>query len=154
EKVAFLSVDHLGFDHGMVERIREISTAQAGIAPDHLFVMSSHTHSGGGAYLELFPILAGRYDSTIRDSYSEGAAAAVVSAAKAMRPARIAIGAGRAEGISRFRSTWPPNGPIDPEVGVVRVESAETGKPLAVLMNFAAHPTVLGDKNFNFSADF
>ena len=49
EKIAFLSVDHLGFDHAMVERIRERVNKATAIAPDHLFVMSSHTHSGGGA---------------------------------------------------------------------------------------------------------
>jgi hypothetical protein len=43
---------------------------------------------------------------------------------------------------------------VDPEVGVIRIDQAATGKPMAVLMNFAAHPTVLGAKNFEFSADF
>ena len=154
EKIAFLSVDHLGFDHAMVERIRERVNKATAIAPDHLFVMSSHTHSGGGAYLELFPILAGRYDAKIRDAYSERAARAVIAACQTMKAARIAFGAGEARGISRFRSTWPPNGPVDPEVGVIRVDAADTGRPLAVLMNFAAHPTVVGDKNFEFSADY
>ncbi len=37
---------------------------------------------------------------------------------------------------------------------MIRVDSVATGKPIAVLMNFAAHPTVLGAKNFEFSADF
>jgi Neutral/alkaline non-lysosomal ceramidase, N-terminal len=154
EKIAFLSVDHLGFDHAMVERIRDLVYKATAIAPDHLFVMSSHTHSGGGAYLEPFPILAGRYDPGVRDAYSEHAARAVIAANQHMRAARIAFGAGEARGISRFRSTWPPNGPIDPEVGVIRVDAADTGKPMAVLMNFAAHPTVVGDKNFEFSADY
>ncbi|MFL6212547.1 MAG: neutral/alkaline non-lysosomal ceramidase N-terminal domain-containing protein [Blastocatellia bacterium] len=154
EKIAFVSVDHLGFDHGMVERVRELAAKATNIAPDHIFVMSSHTHSGGGAFLELFPILAGRYDAQIRDAYSERTARAVIAANQAMRAARIAIGAGEARGISRFRSSWPPNGPIDPEVGVIRVDAADTGKPMAVLMNFAAHPTVVGDKNFEFSADY
>jgi hypothetical protein len=154
EKIAFLSVDHLGFDHAMVERIRDLVYKATNLAPDHLFVMSSHTHSGGGAYLELFPILAGRYDAKIRDAYSERAAQAVIAANQTMKAARIAFGAGEARGISRFRSTWPPNGPVDPEVGVIRVDAADTGKPMAVLMNFAAHPTVVGDKNFEFSADY
>jgi hypothetical protein len=154
EKIAFLSVDHLGFDHGMVERVRAIAAEATHIQPDHIFVMSSHTHAGGGAYLEIFPALAGRYDAKIRDYYSERAAQAIIAANKELKPARIAFGAGRAEGISRFRSTWPPNGPIDSEVGVIRVDSAATGKPFAVLMNFAAHPTILGSKNFEFSADY
>jgi hypothetical protein len=153
-RIAFVAVDHLGFDHAMVERIRAIAREGAGILPEHVFVMSSHTHAGGGAYLEIFPALAGRYDSKIRDFYSERAAQAIVAASKKLQPARVAVGAGEARGISRFRSSWPPNGPVDPEVGVIRVDSAATGKPMAVLMNFAAHPTVLGSKNFEFSADF
>ncbi len=153
QRIAFVSVDHLGFDHGMVERIRAIAAEAAQIQPDHIFVMSSHTHAGGGAYLEIFPALAGRYDVKTRDYYSERAAQAIIAASKDLKPARIAFGAGTAQ-VSRFRSTWPPNGPIDPEVGVIRVDSAATGKPVAVLMNFAAHPTVLGAKNFEFSADY
>ena len=153
QRIAFVSVDHLGFDHGMVERIRAIAADAAQIQPDHIFVMSSHTHAGGGAYLEIFPALAGRYDSKIRDYYSERAAQAIITASKDLKPARIAFGAGAAQ-VSRFRSAWPPNGPVDPEVGVIRVDSAATGKPVAVLMNFAAHPTVLGAKNFEFSADY
>ena len=154
EKIAFVGVDHLGFDHGMVERVRELASKATAIAPDHIFVMSSHTHSGGGAFLELFPVLAGRYDAQVRDGYAERAARAVIAANQNLRAARIAIGAGEARGISRFRSSWPPGGPIDPEVGVIRVDAADTGKPMAVLMNFAAHPTVLGDKNFAFLADY
>ncbi len=158
EKIAFVSVDHLGYDHAMITRLRSLAADQAGLAEDHIFVMSSHTHSGGGAYLEPFPILAGKYDPQIRELYSARAAEAVIAAAKAMKPARIAIGSGSLPGLSRFRSTWPPHAmadkTIDPEVGVLRIDEATSGKPLAVLMNFAAHPTILGDKNFQFSADF
>jgi Neutral/alkaline non-lysosomal ceramidase, N-terminal len=158
EKIALVSVDHLGFDHGMVERIRAIASAATHILPDHIFVMSSHTHSGGGAFMEMLPllanVLAGKFDPKIRSIYEERTAQAVIEANKTLKPARIAFGAGEARGISRFRSTWPPNGPVDPEVGVIRVDSIATGKPMAVLMNFAAHPTVLGAENMTFSADF
>ncbi|HZS10585.1 MAG TPA: neutral/alkaline non-lysosomal ceramidase N-terminal domain-containing protein [Blastocatellia bacterium] len=158
EKIAFVSVDHLGYDNAMVTRVRTLAAERAGIAPDHIFVMSSHTHSGGGAYLEPFPILAGKFDPKIRDLYSERAAEAVIAASKTLRPARIAIGAGGVPGLSRFRSIWPPHAvadkTIDPEVGVLRVDDAASGKPMAVLFNFAAHPTILNEKNFQFSADY
>jgi neutral/alkaline ceramidase-like enzyme len=146
EKIAFVSVDHLGFDHGMVERIRSIAYEATQIRPDHIYVMSSHTHSGGGSYMEMLPllanVLAGKFDPKTRAFYEQRTAEAIIAANKTLKPARIAIGAGEARGISRFRSTWPPDGPVD------------TGKPMAVLMNFAAHPTVLGAENMTFSADF
>src|SRR5262245_24017877 len=158
EKIAFVSVDHLGFDHGMVERIRATAAEATRILPDHIFVMSSHTHSGGGAFMEMLPALAnalaGKFDSNVRAYYEQRAAQAIIDANKTLKPARIAFGAGEARGISRFRSSWPPDGPVDPEVGVIRVDSAATGKPMAVLMNFAAHPTVLGADNMTFSSDF
>ena len=158
EKIALVSVDHLGFDHGMVDRIRAIASAATHISPDHMFIMSSHTHSGGGAFMEMLPllanVLAGKFDPKIRAIYEQRTAEAIIEANKTMKPVRIGFGAGEARGISRFRSTWPPNGPVDPEVGVIRIDSTATGKPLAVLINFAAHPTVLGAENMTFSADF
>jgi len=158
EKIAFVSVDHLGFDHGMVERIRGIASEATQIRPDHIFVMSSHTHSGGGSFMEMLPLLAnalaGKFDPKTRAFYEQRTAEAIIAANKTLKPARIAIGAGEARGISRFRSSWPPEGPVDPEVGLIRVDSVATGKPMAVLMNFAAHPTVLGADNMTFSADF
>ncbi len=158
EKIAFVSVDHLGFDHGMVDRIRRIAGEATQIRPDHIFVMSSHTHSGGGAYMEMLPqlanVLAGKFDPKTRSFYEQRTAEAIIAANKTLKPARIAIGSGEARGISRFRSSWPPDGPVDPEVGLIRVDSVATGKPMAVLMNFAAHPTVLGAENMTFSADF
>ncbi len=158
EKIAFVSVDHLGFDHGMVERIRAIASEATHILPDHIFVMSSHTHSGGGAFMEMLPllanVLAGKFDPRVRALYEQRTADAIIAANKTLKPVRIAFGAGEARGISRFRSTWPPDGPVDPEVGVIRVDSIATGKPMAVLMNFAAHPTVLGPENMTYSADF
>jgi hypothetical protein len=154
EKMALVGVDHLGYDHAMVRRVQTLAAAKTQIKEDHIFVMSSHTHSGGGAYLEVFPILAGKYDSKIRAFYEERAAEAIIAAHQDLKPVRIAIGSGSASGISRFRSSWPPNGPVDPEVGVIRVDDASTRKPMAILMNFAAHPTVLGANNFQFSADY
>src|SRR6185369_5198885 len=158
EKIAFVSVDHLGFDHGMVERIRAIASEATHILPDRIFVMSSHTHSGGGSYMEMLPllanVLAGKFDAKVRALYEEKTADAIIAANKTLKPVRIAFGSGEARGISRFRSTWPPDGPVDPEVGVIRVDSIATGKPMAVLMNFAAHPTVLGPENMTYSADF
>src|SRR5712692_442153 len=38
EKLAFVAVDHLGFDHAMVERVRS-AAERSGVAADHIFVM-------------------------------------------------------------------------------------------------------------------
>ncbi len=46
-----------------------------------------------------------------------------------------------------------PTTPIDPTLGVIRVDDA-TGKPRAVIVNYACHAVVLGPDNRMISADY
>jgi len=48
-----------------------------------------------------------------------------------------------------------PLGPVDQTVGVIRIDDS-SGKPLAVLVNYACHPVIHGkpDANLMYSADF
>jgi hypothetical protein len=43
--------------------------------------------------------------------------------------------------------------PVDPTVMVVRFDSQD-GSPLALMVNYACHPVVLGPENLHYSADF
>jgi hypothetical protein len=45
-----------------------------------------------------------------------------------------------------------PTSPVDPRVGVIRVDAA--GKPIAILVNYSCHPVVLGPDNLQYSADY
>lgn len=159
EKIALVAVDHLGYDHAMVERVRALAAQPAGLPPERILVMATHTHSGGGAFWDGLAFLSGRYDPKVRALYEERAAEAVKLAASSMKPARLGFGSGALPGMSRFRSRWPPESmpelrPVDPELGVLLVEDAATSKPMAVLMNFAAHATLLGADNMTFSSDW
>ncbi len=79
-----------------------------------------------------------------------------------MVPATLAFGRGEAHiGVNR-RLTRPdgttiiaanPDGPVDPEVGVLRVDAA-SGQPMAVVVNHACHPVVLGQDSNVISADW
>jgi hypothetical protein len=46
-----------------------------------------------------------------------------------------------------------PTSPLDATLGILRVDTLD-GKPLAVLVNYACHPVVLGPDNLQYSADF
>ncbi len=94
QKVAFVSVDHLGYDHSMSMRVRTLAAEATGIPIENIFVMSSHTHAGGGSFLEAFPVLAGKYDPKIRDHYIDRAAQAIIAASKshAARECGLRIG--------------------------------------------------------------
>jgi len=43
--------------------------------------------------------------------------------------------------------------PVDPTVGVIRIDRRD-GTPLAILVNYACHPVILGPDSFNYSADY
>jgi hypothetical protein len=53
----------------------------------------------------------------------------------------------------RFLVGCNPDGFFDPEVGVIRIDLAD-GKPLACIVNYACHPTVLGPGNKLASPDY
>src|SRR5438874_2161344 len=86
---------------------------------------------------------------------------AAAQAAKALRPVRTAAGVGHCEiGINRdlrvdgrFVVGCNPDGFFDPEVGVIRIDEAD-GKPLACIVNYGCHPTVLGPGNKLASPDY
>ena len=50
-------------------------------------------------------------------------------------------------------ATGIPTYPVDPTVGVLRVDNSE-GRPLAILVNYACHPVVFGPDNLRYSADY
>jgi neutral ceramidase len=50
-------------------------------------------------------------------------------------------------------ATKTPTYPLDPRVGVIRVDSV-SGKTLAVVINYACHPVIFGPDNLRYSADY
>ena len=156
ERLAFVSVD-LGVytSESLEARCRE----QLGIS--QLWLCSSHTHSDPGRSYAAF--------------YEEQIIKAVEAAAKDMFSARICAGHRsfpqlgfnrlivREDGHAReswyaddhYRSENPeriPFGPVDPEVGVIRIEDLN-GEPRALVMNYACHADVVC-QNYAISADY
>ena len=155
-RLVLCGVDHLGFDHAMVEEVAAGVRETSGDEAVEIFLGSSHTHAGGGAYLDipgLGPALAGKFDPAARKLYVDGAIAAIVEALQALEPARAGVAYGSAE-LNGYRGDWPPNVETPKDVAVLRVVDA-AGEPLAVWFDYAAHATVLpGRENMQFSADF
>jgi neutral ceramidase len=95
-------------------------------------------------------------------------AGAIHAAARSMAPARIGNGWGQVY-IGFNRRYLEPDGslemlwrnetkisttfPVDPTVGVIRVDRAD-GSPMAVLVHYSCHPVVLGPENLDYSADY
>jgi len=154
KQVAFCSADHLGYTYEMVqavaERVHQLYPAC------EIYLGSTHTHSGGGAFLNIPVIgemMAGPYDSALKAFYIEKAAEAILEAASHPEPACVGIGYGRAEGLSLFRALWPKDVEPSCDLTVIKVVRPD-GTPLALLYNYPMHPTILDASNRLFSADF
>jgi hypothetical protein len=156
KKIVFCSVDHLGFTYEMVQEITKEMHTHPGLEECEIFVGSSHTHSGGGAYLNI-PIfgasLAGNYDVKITQRYIQKTCDAILAAYQQRISAKIGIGYGETIPLSKYRGLWPKE--ITPlnSVTVIKITHLD-GTPFALLFNYPVHPTILTSQNGLFSADF
>ena len=157
--VAIVSCDVLSFP---AERI--LALARERKLADHVLIAATHNHSGPITWRDK------SWPSPDRPWYAEAEnkiLSAIEEASKKMFPARIAAGfveiylghnRRKVSADGKVTMFWrnaerAPTSPIDPTVGVIRVDD-ETGKPRAVLVNYACHAVVLGPDNRQISADY
>ncbi|MFM8475548.1 MAG: neutral/alkaline non-lysosomal ceramidase N-terminal domain-containing protein [Planctomycetaceae bacterium] len=138
-----------------LQRIRTQLLQQHGIA--NSLIAGSHTHHGPVLELSDRPDRGrGRFDAALR--YTEWLETAIIEAAgravMALRPAKLAAGSAELPNFNRNRHTKRNPAPLDARLCLLRLDDAASGQPLAVLANFAAHPTSLPQDQLQFSADF
>jgi hypothetical protein len=86
-------------------------------------------------------------DTTSYISYDENNASQSYGKYKTDKPVKIH----EMEGVCRLGNN--PKGPIDDEVGILRIDKI-SGKPKAVLVNYACHATSLGCRNNKISSEW
>ncbi len=132
---------------------------ETGIPAEYLLLAGVHDHSA--------PSLTGMYGNADPKSVPytaqvEDAAVEAVRQAKAkLQPARMGTGTGKAYVNINRREYSPARGwslghnpdlPSDKTVAVVKFESL-SGKPIALLINYAVHAVVMGPANLQVSGD-
>jgi hypothetical protein len=143
-RVCLVTTDLIGSTLEIRDRIRPSDAS--------VILAASHTHSGPGALAKGFWELAmGKHDPEFLEEIVEKLKRVVDEARAAKRPAGISFGRERVEGLSRNRRNR--EGPIDPDLSLMIVRD-ELARPLAVLANFTAHGTVVGEKSFWVSGDW
>jgi len=141
-------------------KLRERLQVEAGISPDGVTVCASHTHPPGRLLCN-------------DDEQLDKAAQAVKDAISRLEPVQIGAGSVNQERLTYNRTLmmkdgtdytlrscnpYPPDEevealrPVDPEVGVLRLDRMD-GTPLAVVYNFGAH-LLIGQPTANITADF
>ena len=146
-KIAFVSLD-LGRapTRQSMQNIRK--QLMDGAQIDNVFLVASHTHHGPVLELDDWPNKDKPYVRAL-----EGKIVRVITEAhERLQPARLGIGAYEAS-FNRNRHSKRADRPLDKEMIIVRVDHAH-GKPIAHLVNFAAHPTMLPAKLREFSPDY
>jgi hypothetical protein len=177
-RLAFAVVDSCMVPGDIIAKARRMVEEHTGIPPAKVMVSATHTHSAPAA-THLFQ---SRPDPKYVDWLAVRIADSVRLAVERLEPARIGWGIGREERLLFCRrfymkpGTIPPNplggttdrvqmnppsgspnilrpeGPIDPDVGVIAVESVQ-GRPICVIGNYALH-YVGGVGRGHISADY
>lgn len=152
-RVAVVVSDLIAYFYQWVERARMLQTA---VPPTNVVLCTTHTHAS--------PCLLGMFgppgsvDAGYIEWVGQRMADAIADAAAALRPAKV--GYGRASmpvvdgEIAGFARNWHNPGVVDPEVLLAHFTDADSGDPIATLVNFGNHPDVLGDQTTVVSADF
>ncbi len=158
-EVVIMSLDLLVMHPEIVNRIRNEASAITGIPPNNMMFCATHCHSG--------PVTFALPDSKpMFRAYVENLVFLLIGAIRMahdnLKPALAGFGRGTSRiGINR-RLTRPdgvtvisanPEGPIDDEVGILRVDALD-GHPMAIVVNYACHPVVLGNGSNVISADW
>ena len=145
-RIAIVSCDLLGMHRDVAARVRERAAAH-GIAPEGVVMAATHSHAGphglrGGMFSSLNEELA--------TALVEKVSGAIAEAASALRPATLSVRKAYVDSVSMNRRD--PEWPIDPILRLALLDG-EDG-PIASILNFACHATVLSGANMMLSGEF
>jgi hypothetical protein len=126
-----------------------------GLDADHLLIAATHAHTAPdplamhtGNTLSLKGWTP--FDGKLLDYTAGKAAEAIVAADRGLVPAQAGCSVISAAGRNRNRRNYTIT---DPDMTLLRVTGRD-GKPIAAIVNFAAHPTLYDDKMMDISADW
>ena len=165
-RLVIVGTDLIGLPFEVANEVAARARQKFGIERSHLLLNSSHTHTGPVVWPNLASMFAlppgedqklKAYAAHLTDDL-----VAVIGGALAdLRPATIAFGFGQAGfAINRREPTangvrigLNPSGPVDHEVPVIRIASAD-GHLLAILFAYACHNTTLTGEFYQISGDY
>ncbi len=137
--------DFVGVGPIIVQKARDLIAADFGIPPENVCIAATHTHSG--------PL-------TVRTG--DGVDFSTVTAAKIAGSVRIALGGLQPVGLkvgltdvsTISQNRRDPSGPKETTLKVLVAAAEGAPEPVATVINYACHATVLEYDNMLYSADF
>jgi len=156
DKLAIVGLDMgRGPTQPMMEKIRSSLREQAQIA--NVMISGSHTHHG--PVIELTDRKGygkGKFDAAVAYSnrLPELIVEAILEADRNAKPARIGINSRVDLNLNRNRQSKRIPKATDPMLAVIRFDDSNTGKPIAIVVNFAAHAVMTNERILKYSADY
>jgi Neutral/alkaline non-lysosomal ceramidase, N-terminal len=145
--------------------MRELQT-RTGIDPAHVWWSVTHTHAAPElGPPDMYKALLGRSDHEWDREYTKLVIDALIEAVKTARdklePARLSVATTTANANINRRARdvdgktslgLNPDGPVDRQVNLIRVQRPD-GSPIALVLNYAMHGTVMSGQNLKISGD-
>jgi hypothetical protein len=162
ERAAFCELELVIISRAESDAIRAAVADELGISPDQVRASVSHNHAGPPPSAWDWISQGAEALSTYYASLPSRVAGAAREALLALRPAHVGFGRGACHVAVNRRETAPggrtvtgvnPDGPIDPEVLVVRIDDVD-GEPIGSIVGYTMHPTFLGPSNKLISSDW
>ena len=152
-RAAIITLDWVWVHYGDTAALRAEVSKAAGVPETNILIAASHTH--------------GSPSPDLKTAYTKVAIQKIAGAASVASHQLRLVSVGYAEDSISFnvnrRFPTPdgrilfkanPNGPVDHRVKVLRIDDAEGGPPIAVLMHAVCHPNVFRAANTQQTADF
>jgi len=161
-----ISTDVCLFSPNFHDDVMRDLQGRTGIDPAHVWWSVTHTHAAPEVGPpDMYKALLGRSDHDWDREYTAFATQALVDAVRSARerlePARLAFATTTANANINRRARdvdgrislgLNPDGPVDRQVNLIRVQRAD-GTPLALVVNYAMHGTVMSGQNLKISGD-
>ena len=168
-RAVIVAMDLIALGCAQADRMREMVASAVGASPDAVLLNYSHTHAGPHSTDGSMRKLSGNQRTIYEKErlYIANLPYEIVGvacmAARQLVPVRVGAGTLAVPGISVNRRErtddgrtilgWNPDEPLDDELMVLKFATAD-GQVLAVVVNFACHPVVLGGENANVGPDY
>jgi len=152
KRFALVTADVLGFPPAFKPAVVK-ALAEDGWGKEQVMLLPSHSHTSiDMSALNPKNVLKipqiGLFHKELYDLTVANLAKVITQAAGKLEPVTVGTGSIRLEGWNRNRRKG--NTLTDDELTITRVDKAD-GKPLAVLVNWTAHPTFMDDPDMMFS---
>ncbi|MEO1226977.1 MAG: alkaline ceramidase, partial [Pseudomonadota bacterium] len=144
EETVLVVADIIGFHHEMSARVR----ARLEVRDQNIMLCATHTHGGP---VSMRGRLHAAADPNFLSRLEDACVTAIDQARDGRVDAELSFAAGADPDVARNRRH--DDGPIDRTLPVLKVRRKD-GELLAILVNYACHPVVLGADNRQWTGDY